>query len=165
MYCIRARTPYIHTNTRQLTAAHMFRRRLMEGVTRGKGWTGVKQGLARMPPTLSAQTHSPFSCNIYNSMHMLNQVGQLQLFATQGSERTDRRRHEGKQNVTGKVRRATAPLDAEAVGHQNDSPVVLLLQSLSYFTDLVKMTCLHRKNKKVTQHFSLVGVHSLYPHF
>lgn len=30
-------TPYIHTNTRQLTAAHMFRRRLMEGVTRGKG--------------------------------------------------------------------------------------------------------------------------------
>lgn len=49
------------------------------------------------------------------------------------------------------------PLDAEAEGHQNESPVVLFLHRLSYFTDPVKMTRLHRKNKKAMRHFSLVG--------
>lgn len=73
--CIHAHTTHTHTNTCQLTAAHMFRRRLMQGGTREKGWTRVNQGLAKMPPSLSLlHKHSPSACNIYDFMHMLKRV-------------------------------------------------------------------------------------------
>lgn len=50
---LHAHTTHTPTNTCQLTAAHMFRRRLMQGGAREKGWTRVNQGLAKMTPPSS----------------------------------------------------------------------------------------------------------------
>lgn len=54
---------------------HVFRRRLMEGGKRVKGWTRVNQGLAMMPPHSVTHKHTlSFMCNIYDFMHLPNQV-------------------------------------------------------------------------------------------
>lgn len=104
----------------------------------------------------------------------MKRANKLQLFAAQGALRTDGRRDEGKQSVTGKVRCAAAPIRPQSGGAPKLSPRRPRFRGpvLFYWPGKDDMS-VQKKNKKkekkeknkVMRHFSVVDVRGLGPCF
>lgn len=122
-----------------------------------RGEQGSTRGWPWCPLTLShTNTLSPFMCNIYDFIHRPNQlVLHITAVCCAWPQNGD------KQSVTSEVKCTMASIKCWNRGAPKLSPVVLFLKRLSYFTDLVKMTCLLRQKKKpkTPMHLMPTGFH------
>lgn len=151
---------HLHTHSLKHLGAdsctHVQERGLMVGGTRGKGWTGVNKGLAKIPhsllspfPSVSGQnTLFLFMCNIYNFMHMLKPSGPTNYSCLPRVASEDDSEMKTNKAWQAKVMRAMASIKRRNGGAPKLSPAVLFLERLSYFTDLLKTTCLQRQGRK-----------------